>query len=109
VLWTKLLSSYFPALQAAAPPKTNSSRVFALFLWRGQPILGLAARDIDKLGGLAEVAGTFGALALVVACHATIMPYREGLRTVCLEMGHWRIMRPAARSSHIQSRLPQSN
>jgi hypothetical protein len=47
-------------------------------------LTGLAARDVDhafgELGGIAE--------ALAVAYHAVIVPPREDLCTVRLEMGH---------------------
>src|ERR1700746_889215 len=88
------------------PAISNGGRVFPLFLWRWLAVLDLAARYIDnELGGLAKVAGTLGVGALQVACHALIMPQRENLCTVGLEMGHGRIMLNIGDSSHIPSRL----
>ena len=53
----------------------------------------LASNIDDELCSLAEVAREFG-----TACHALIVPEREDLRTVGLEMGHRRI--------HVSSELP---
>jgi hypothetical protein len=87
------------------PAISNGGRVFPLFLWRWLAVLDLAARYIDNELGLAKVAGTLGVGALEVACHALIMPQRENLCTVGLEMGHGRIMLNIGHSSHIPSRF----